>query len=406
MTGGHDHEGSPGRAHGAGPRAPFAPSDPTHPASGRASKRSRDDRYRLPDPAVGAPARWTTSTSRPSAGTHSTPPPCAACATCTTWKDTPPATCGTCSSPGPTATPRSRPSWPAGATRSTGTVRRIAEVLRAHDEPAGRSRLAAARRRLPRRDALRPVAFTLASALTPHIVAVHMTWGAVNEWTTQAGYGRLAAKAKHPVLSELLRRIMRQEGRHIDFYALGARQRLADSATARRLTRFALRRYWAPVGAGVMPDAEVKFLVEPPLRRRRGPGRGTTHRPRRRAAPRARGPAPGRVGRRRPDLDAARRPRVPAAIATIRTGTPTGKGATSCLLRSSGWTEWSSSSSSWPCCSEGTQIPKLARSLGSARSEFKKGLAEVHDTVLGRRSPARCAHRRSGLGPIRAEGSS
>jgi sec-independent protein translocase protein TatA len=27
-----------------------------------------------------------------------------------------------------------------------------------------------------------------------------------------------------------------------------------------------------------------------------------------------------------------------------------------------------------------TQIPKLARSLGSARSEFKKGLAEVQDT--------------------------
>jgi len=137
----------------------------------------------------------------------------------------------------------------------------IAEVLRAHDEPAGRSRLAASRGRLPRRDALRPLAFTLASALTPHIVAVHMAWGAVNEWTTQAGYGRLAAKAQHPVLSELLRRIMRQEGRHIDFYALGARRRLAESATARRITRFALRRYWAPVGAGVMPDSEVSFLV-------------------------------------------------------------------------------------------------------------------------------------------------
>jgi sec-independent protein translocase protein TatA len=27
----------------------------------------------------------------------------------------------------------------------------------------------------------------------------------------------------------------------------------------------------------------------------------------------------------------------------------------------------------------GTQIPKLARSLGSARSEFKKGLAEVQE---------------------------
>jgi hypothetical protein len=137
----------------------------------------------------------------------------------------------------------------------------LAQVLRAHGEPAGRSRLAASRQRLPRRDALRPAAFTLASALTPHIVAVHMTWGAVNEWATQAGYGRLAAEAQHPVLSELLRRIMRQEGRHIDFYALGARWRRAESAMARRLTRFALRRYWAPVGAGVMPDSELQFLV-------------------------------------------------------------------------------------------------------------------------------------------------
>jgi hypothetical protein len=137
----------------------------------------------------------------------------------------------------------------------------MASVLRAHGESGGGARLAATRRRLPRRDALRPVAFTLVSALTPHIVAVHMTWGAVNEWTTQAGYGRLAAKAGHPVLSELLRRIMRQEGRHIDFYAMNARRRLAESATARRLTRSALRRSWTPVGAGVMPDAEVRFLV-------------------------------------------------------------------------------------------------------------------------------------------------
>ena len=137
----------------------------------------------------------------------------------------------------------------------------LGEVLRAHGQPAGADRLAAVRRHLPRRDALRPLAFTLASALTPHIVAVHMTWGAVNEWTTQAAYARLAAKADHPVLSELLRRIMRQEGRHIDFYALSARARLEASPAARRLTRFALRRYWAPVGSGVMPPVELAFLV-------------------------------------------------------------------------------------------------------------------------------------------------
>ena len=137
----------------------------------------------------------------------------------------------------------------------------LARVLRAHGEVAGSRRIAAARQRLPRRDAWRPFAFGLASALSPHVVAVHMTWGAVNEWTTQSGYGRLAARAGHPVLSTLLRRIMRQEGRHIDFYAFQARRRLAANVRARRMTRFALERFWTPVGSGVMPAGELQFLV-------------------------------------------------------------------------------------------------------------------------------------------------
>jgi hypothetical protein len=71
----------------------------------------------------------------------------------------------------------------------------------------------------------------------------------------------LAAKADNPVLGELLRRIMRQEGHHIDFYASQARARLADSRAAQKLTRCALRRLWAPVGSGVMPKDEIRFLV-------------------------------------------------------------------------------------------------------------------------------------------------
>ncbi len=136
----------------------------------------------------------------------------------------------------------------------------IASILTAHDESAGRGRIAALRQRLPKRDAWRPVGFQLASRLTPHLTAVHMTWGAVNEWTTQAAYSRLARLAGHPTLSELLRRIMKQEGRHIDFYATQARSRLADSRAAQRLTRWALGHYWAPVGSGVVPDQEVDFL--------------------------------------------------------------------------------------------------------------------------------------------------
>jgi hypothetical protein len=63
------------------------------------------------------------------------------------------------------------------------------------------------------------------------------------------------------VLTELLDRIMRQETRHVAFYASQARDRLAASRRAQRLTRFALRRFWAPVGSGVMPDVETRFLI-------------------------------------------------------------------------------------------------------------------------------------------------
>jgi len=77
-------------------------------------------------------------------------------------------------------------------------------------------------------------------------VAVHMTWGAIKG---------------HPVLTELLNRIMRQETRHVAFYTTQARQRLDASARARRMTPFALRRFWSPVGAGVMPETETAHLL-------------------------------------------------------------------------------------------------------------------------------------------------
>ena len=106
------------------------------------------------------------------------------------------------------------------------------------------------------------MAHGLGSALVgASYTAVHMTWGAVNEWTTQVGYSRLAARAQHPVLNELLRRIMRQEGRHIDFYANQAIARLDGNRKAQWVTRTALRRFWRPVGSDVMPEAEVQFMV-------------------------------------------------------------------------------------------------------------------------------------------------
>lgn len=118
------------------------------------------------------------------------------------------------------------------------------------------------RRRRAAAERWKPLVHSFAASVAgPSFAALHMTWGAVNECCTQAGYAELGRRTHHPVLSELLRRIMRQEGRHIDVYASEAERRLDGDRRAQRLVRSALRRMWKPVGAGVMPQSEVAFLV-------------------------------------------------------------------------------------------------------------------------------------------------
>jgi predicted metal-dependent hydrolase len=137
----------------------------------------------------------------------------------------------------------------------------LAQVLAAHDEPFGAQRVATMRDRLRFQLTSGPLVWMAVSAATRHFLAVHMTFGVINEWTTQAGYARLIARARHPMLTDLVRRIMKQEGRHIDFYLGQARSRLAASAGARRATRTMVRAMWKPVGASVMPQGETRHLV-------------------------------------------------------------------------------------------------------------------------------------------------
>ena len=136
----------------------------------------------------------------------------------------------------------------------------LGAVLAAHDEPGTTARVAAMRRRLGWRITSSPLVWMAFSAATKHFLAVHMTFGVINEWTTQAAYARLASECDHPVLAELLHRIMRQEGRHIDFYLTQARARLEPFA-AQRTTRTMLRRLWSPVGASVMPEEDTRHLA-------------------------------------------------------------------------------------------------------------------------------------------------
>ena len=138
----------------------------------------------------------------------------------------------------------------------------LGKVLLAHGEAAGAERAAVVRARDRRISPWSLAVSVLAPGrLAVDVTAVHLTWGAVNEWTTQTGYARLLAREPHPVLDVLLRRLMRQEGRHIDFYASEAAARLETSPRTRRIVRLVLSRFWQPVGTSVMPAEESAFLT-------------------------------------------------------------------------------------------------------------------------------------------------
>lgn len=92
-------------------------------------------------------------------------------------------------------------------------------------------------------------------------VAIHMTWGAVNELTTLTAYHRMIAKTDNVALTQVLRAIIKQERRHFAFYRAQARARLAGSRRARRLVRWSLDHLWAPVGTGIRPQEETDFVV-------------------------------------------------------------------------------------------------------------------------------------------------
>jgi hypothetical protein len=99
------------------------------------------------------------------------------------------------------------------------------------------------------------------SAVTRKFVAVHMTWGAVNELTTLTAYHQMIRKTSHPALVQVLKQIIKDERRHFAFYRAQAKMRLARSARALRLARWVMARLWTPVGVGVKGWSDLNVLV-------------------------------------------------------------------------------------------------------------------------------------------------
>ena len=117
------------------------------------------------------------------------------------------------------------------------------------------ARFAELRRRKASRQILEKIA-GMASHLTRHFPAVHMTWGAINELSTLTGYHALIDRTRHPMLTTVLTRIIKDERRHFSFYFNQARRMLQDPG-ARRIVSFVLRHFWTPVGSPVRGDADA-----------------------------------------------------------------------------------------------------------------------------------------------------
>lgn len=94
---------------------------------------------------------------------------------------------------------------------------------------------------------------TLMAAVWKDFLALHMAWGAVHECTTIHAYQRMMQCNDHPVLNELLARIVSDEARHFAFYQWQARLRLAEPRVQRRV-RGLMERFYSPVGTKHQPD--------------------------------------------------------------------------------------------------------------------------------------------------------
>ncbi|ROS61513.1 hypothetical protein EDF38_0603 [Frigoribacterium sp. PhB160] len=137
----------------------------------------------------------------------------------------------------------------------------LAAILEVHGIKVDYDQLRANRLKLGWRDKLDPVKQGLLGKFVgSDFVAVHMSWGAANEYSAVSAYKRMAALEKDPVLAELLIRIAKQESRHVAFYVSQARERLLKSKKAQKLTRFLLQKVWAPVGSSIMDIDDVRFV--------------------------------------------------------------------------------------------------------------------------------------------------
>lgn len=102
---------------------------------------------------------------------------------------------------------------------------------------------------------------TLTNLVGKRFTATHMTFGAIHEMSTTQGYRRLIELADHPVLTHILRGIIREESAHTQFYWSVARLELRNSEFTQKLARFIVKNFWTPVGSGAKSRKESDYTI-------------------------------------------------------------------------------------------------------------------------------------------------
>ncbi|MGB7070568.1 MAG: acyl-ACP desaturase [Pyrinomonadaceae bacterium] len=101
----------------------------------------------------------------------------------------------------------------------------------------------------------------LTNLIGKKFTATHMTFGAIHEMTTAQSYRRLMELADHPVLTPILKAIIREESAHTHFYWSVARIELKRNELAKKIARFVVGHFWYPVGQGSKPKAQTDYAV-------------------------------------------------------------------------------------------------------------------------------------------------
>lgn len=102
---------------------------------------------------------------------------------------------------------------------------------------------------------------SLSNLIGSKFTATHMTFGAVHEMTTAQSYRRLMELADHPVLTKILKGIIREESAHTQFYWSVARLELRKNEFAKKLAKFVIQNFYYPVGQGSKPKDQTEYTI-------------------------------------------------------------------------------------------------------------------------------------------------